>query len=340
MIIFQIRYAVVFLLAASGIFGVFANDNAIQLGLRKVNLGTDLDGWTTVTQTKQIRYGEWQTSNGLGSVGAGGGWGNWGTSLVWEDYETVTSNEFERSSFFDGENGLVINSINPFVPSNATRYYQQELGSFIVSPRIDLSRGNQDHLFFQYRSNPDLKMEVWVSKNNENYLGIWEENPNRYLSHITTTNLGGSFTQVRINLETLLVEMGQLLIDNNFDDKVISPNADEFYIVLVAYDNANRNLGASQQKLEIKSIWTPSYYGQPQPIDGSVEPKINFERLTDRVTVFGRIGETYELQTSFDLNQWRVSHSFTLRTISETYPLSYFMEGDEKSMFFRVKHKP
>ena len=51
-------------------------------------------------------------------------------------------------------------------------------------------------------------MEVWVSKNNENYLGIWEENPNRYLSHITTTNLG--FTQVR-----LILKMGQLLIDNN-----------------------------------------------------------------------------------------------------------------------------
>ena len=47
-----------------------ANDEAIQLGLRKVNLGTNLDGWTTVTQTKQIRYGEWKTSNGFGSVGA------------------------------------------------------------------------------------------------------------------------------------------------------------------------------------------------------------------------------------------------------------------------------
>ena len=93
MIIFQIRYAVVFLLAASGIFCVFANDNAIQLGLRKVNLGTDLDGWTTVTQTKQIRYGEWQTSNGLGSVGAGGGWGNWGTSLVSVSYTHLRAHE-------------------------------------------------------------------------------------------------------------------------------------------------------------------------------------------------------------------------------------------------------
>ena len=99
-------------------------------------------------------------------------------------------------------------------------------------------------------------------------------------------------------------------------------------------------MGVSQQKLEIKSIWTPSYYGQPQPAQGLIEPKIKFERLTDRVTVFGKIGETYELQTSLDLKQWRVSHSFTLRTISETYPLSYFKEGDEKSMFFRVKHKP
>ena len=133
--------------------------------------------------------------------------------------------------------------------------------------------------------------------------------------------------------------MGQLLIDNNFDDKVISPNADEFYIVLVAYDNADRNLGASQQKLEIKSIWTPSYYGQPQSVDGSVEPKINFERLTDRVTVLEKLVKLMSYRrVSISIKSG--FHSFTPRTISETYPLSYFKEGDEKSMFFRVKHKP
>ena len=76
--------------------------------------------------------------------------------------------------------------------------------------------------------------------------------------------------------------------------------------------------------------WSPNW---------DIQPFFSFDP-TVRVTVFGRIGETYELQTSFDLNQWRVSHSFTLRTISETYPVSYFKEGDEKSMFFRVKHKP
>ena len=39
MIIFQIRYAVVFLLAVSGIFGVFANDNAIQLASSDLPFG-------------------------------------------------------------------------------------------------------------------------------------------------------------------------------------------------------------------------------------------------------------------------------------------------------------
>ena len=66
-----------------------ANDEAIQLGLRQVDLSSNLNGWTPVTQSKQIRYGEWKTNAPIDQVGAGGGWGNWGTSVVWEDYKTV-----------------------------------------------------------------------------------------------------------------------------------------------------------------------------------------------------------------------------------------------------------
>ena len=36
-----------------------ANDEAIELELKKVDLSSDLDGWTPVTQSKQINYGEW-----------------------------------------------------------------------------------------------------------------------------------------------------------------------------------------------------------------------------------------------------------------------------------------
>ena len=87
-----------------------ANDEAIQLGLNKVDLSSDLDGWEETT------------------------------TLVWEDYKTVTSNKFERAVLPDGENGLRVRSIDPFVPSNATRYTQQVINSYIVSPRIDLSK--------------------------------------------------------------------------------------------------------------------------------------------------------------------------------------------------------
>ena len=78
-----------------------ANDEAIQLGLRQVDLSGDLNGWVPVTQSKQIDYSEWVTT---GRTGWGGLWEET-TSLAWEDFKTVTSNRFERAVFPDGENG-------------------------------------------------------------------------------------------------------------------------------------------------------------------------------------------------------------------------------------------
>ena len=315
------------------------NDQAIELGLTKVNFSSNLDGWTTVTESEQIRYGEWRNNNPINQVGWGGGWGNWGPTVVWENYKTVTSNEFERTSF-NGEYGLVIQSIDPFVPSNATQYTPKQLGSYIVSPRIDLSRSGNDHLFFQYKRDRELKLEVWLSKNNESYLGIWEENPSRYINHINVSSLGNGFSQVRIDLQNLLIEMGQILISNDLEDSVISPENDELYIVFVAYDNANRRIGSVPNTIDIKSIWTPSYYGVDHNNEANIEPEIRLEPRTERVTVLGKIGETYELQKSLDLERWEVSHSFTLKTRSETYPLSYFQEDSKRTQFFRLEHKP
>lgn len=317
-----------------------ANDEAIQLGLKQVDLSNNLNGWTPVTQSKQIRYGEWKTNAPIGQVGTGGGWGNWGTSVVWENYKTVTSNEFERASLNNGENGLRIQSIEPFVPSNATKYYQEEIGSFIVSPRIDLSRTTQDHLFFQYKSNTKMKLEVWISKDQDSYWGIWEENPNRFKNHITATVAGNSFTQIKIHLHDLLIEMGHVLRNDDRDDAIINPETDEAYIVFVAYDNAERRLGSDPEMIEIKSIWTSSYYGDDQLQPAPIDPTISFDHEFRRVTVSGRIGETYELQTSADLENWKTSHSFTFETYSETYPISDFQDTTMRTMFFRLKHKP
>ena len=51
-----------------------ANDEAVQLGLNKVDLSSDMDGWVPVTQSKQIHYGEWITTGG-GGGGVPNGWG-------------------------------------------------------------------------------------------------------------------------------------------------------------------------------------------------------------------------------------------------------------------------
>ena len=321
-----------------------ANDEAIQLGLRQVDLSSDLNGWVPVTQSKQINYGEWITTGGGGGGGVPNGWGGiWEqtTTLVWEDFKTVTSNRFERAVLSDGNNGLRVRSIEPFVPSNATRYTQQVINSYIVSPRIDLSKNNQDHLLFQYKSNSYFTLDLWVGKNDGSYWhSVWEEGQNLNPNHVTTRFVGNGFREVKINLENALMDLNLWLTNNGFTNDVISPQTNRIYINFVAKDNANRWSGTSTQVLEIKSIWTPSYYGEGQPQQTSIDPIISFDYKNNSVTFFGGVGETYELQRSVDLKEWQVSHSFTLTSDSETHPISDFLDSAQRKYFFRLKHKP
>ena len=134
--------------------------------------------------------------------------------------------------------------------------------------------------------------------------------------------------------------MGQILCNDDRADAVINPETDEAYIVFVAYDNAERRLGSDPEMIEIKSIWTSSYYGDDQLQPAPIDPIISFDHKCSSVTVSGRIGETYELQTSADLENWKTSHSFTLETYSETYPIPDFQDTPMRTMFFRLKHKP
>ena len=321
-----------------------ANDEAIQLGLRQVDLSSDLNGWVPVTQSKQINYGEWITTGGNNGGGVPNGWGGiWEqtTTLVWEDFKTVTSNRFERAVLSDGENGLRVRSIEPFVPSNATRYTQQVINSYIVSPRIDLSKNNQDHLLFQYKSNSYFTLNLWLGKNDGSYWhSVWEEGQNLNPNHVTTRFVGNGFREVKINLENALMDLNLWLTNNGFTNDVISPQTNRIYINFVAKDNANRWSGTSTQVLEIKSIWTPSYYGEGQPQQTSIDPIISFDYKNNSVTFFGGVGETYELQRSADLKEWQVSHSFTLTSDSETHPISDFLDSAQRKYFFRLKHKP
>ena len=229
-----------------------ANDEAIQLGLRQVDLSSDLNGWVPVTQSKLINYGEWITTGGGGGGGVPNGWGGiWEqtTTLVWEDFKTVTSNRFERAVLSDGNNGLRVRSIEPFVPSNATRYTQQVINSYIVSPRIDLSKNNQDHLLFQYKSNSYFTLNLWLGKNDGSYWhSVWEEGQNLNPNHVTTRFVGNGFREVKINLENALMDLNLWLTNNGFTNDVISPQTNRIYINFVAKDNANRWSGTSTLK--------------------------------------------------------------------------------------------
>ena len=136
------------------------------------------------------------------------------------------------------------------------------------------------------------------------------------------------------------MDLNLWLTNNGFTNDVISPQTNRIYINFVAKDNANRWSGTSTQVLEIKSIWTPSYYGEGQPQQTSIDPIISFDYKNNSVTFFGGVGETYELQRSADLKDWQVSHSFTLTSDSETHPISDFQDSAQRKSFFRLKHKP
>ena len=57
------------------------------------------------------------------------------------------------------------------------------------------------------------------------------------------------------------------------------------------------------------------------------------------VTFSGAVGKTYEVEVSKNLKDWNVTHSFTLKEDSETYPISYFIQERPRRSFFRLKYK-
>ena len=317
-----------------------SNDEAVNLGLRKVDLSSDMNGWTTASQSKSIEYGEWRTSWVNSPGGAWGGVVDNVTTLVWEDFKTVRSNEFQRVVLGNGEHGLRIQSITPFVPGNATNYTQQEVNSFLVSPRIDLSRSAQDHLIFQYKSNPSFNLEVWIGKNDGTlWNGIWEQGQAANSNNAISRTAEGGFTEVTIDLENSVLDVNKWLNANGFPDSVISPQTDEIFITIVAKDVASRWLGTSVETLEIKSIWTPSYYGDEESNQELIEPMIVLNHKLETVTFSGSIGKTYEVEISNNLKEWSASHSFTLASDSETYPISYFLQKKPTRSFFRLKQQ-
>ena len=318
-----------------------SNDEAVNLGLRKVDFSRDMNGWTTVSQSKSIEYGEWRTSMVNSPGGAWGGVVDTVTTLVWEDFKTVRSNEFQRTELGNFEDGVMIESIDPFVPSNATNYTQQEVNSYLVSPRIDLSRSAQDHVIFQYKSNPSFDLAVWIGKNDGSlWNGIWEQSQAANSNNAISRSVGNGFTEVTIDLENAVIDMNTWLNANGFSESVISPQTDEIFITIVAKDVASRWLGTSNQSLEIKSIWTPSYYGDGQPNKVFIEPMIVLNHKLNTVTFSGSIGKTYEVEISNNLKDWSASHSFTLTSDSEAYPISYFLQEKPARSFFRLKKQP
>ena len=318
-----------------------SNDEAVGLGLRQVDLSDDMNGWSTATQSKTIEYGKW-TSTMVNNPG-GGAWGgvvDFVTTLVWEDSRTVRSNEFRRTSMAGGEKGFTINSIQPFVPNDATNYTQQAVNSYLLSPRIDLSRSSEDHFIFQYKRDAGFNLNVWIGKNDGSlWQSIWDLQQGNSGGNVSIKSLIGGYSEVMIDLDGSIVDLNSRLISNGFPNEVLDPQTNNIYVVIVAQDNASRWIGSIPQTLQIKSIWTPSYYGDENPDAIEIEPMVAINYELDTVTFSGAIGKTYEVQVSKNLKNWNVTHSFTLKEDSETYPISYFIQERPRRSFFRLREQ-
>ena len=318
-----------------------SNDEAVGLGLTQVDLSNDMNGWSTATQSKTIEYGKWTTT--MVNNPGGGAWGgvvDTVTTLVWEDSRTVRSNEFIRSTLAGGEKGFTIDSIQPFVPNDATNYTQQGVNSYLVSPRIDLSRSSEDHFIFQFRRDTSFNLNVWVGKNDGSpWHPIWDLEQGNNEGNSSVRSVSGGYNEVMIDIDKSIVDSNSRLIANGFANEVLDPQSNNIYFVIVAKDYASRWIGSNSQNLQIKSIWTPSYYEQDGPVAIEIEPIISINYELDMVTFSGAVGKTYEVEVSKNLKDWNVTHSFTLKEDSETYPISYFIQERPRRSFFRLKYK-
>ena len=105
-------------------------------------------------------------------------------------------------------------------------------------------------------------------------------------------------------------------------------------------------------KFWFESIWTPigeftkfSMIKKREdvkncgPVAIEIEPIISINYELDMVTFSGAVGKTYEVEVSKNLKDWNVTHSFTLKEDSETYPISYFIQERPRRSFFRLKYK-
>ena len=187
----------------------------------------EMDGWKSTSTTKTISYSKKRyISGGGGGISGGGGGGKWVTD--WQKNKTVTSSVFKSISSHIAR----MNTVKPFATRTTTHVSDWNLETTFTSPRLDLTLDDNDGLSFEYRHKAGIEVRLGYSTDDGKK---WKTLNNTKLTE------SASFKVKKVKLEN-----------------ITQTNA--FRVKFVITDKAGRVIGNPSDFLEIKNLYTPTYY--------------------------------------------------------------------------------
>lgn len=187
----------------------------------------EMDGWKSTPTTKTISYSKKRyISGGGGGISGGGGGGKWVTD--WQKNKTVTSSVFKSIS----SDIARMNTVKPFATRTTTHVSDWNLETTFTSPRLDLTLDDNDGLSFEYRHKAGIEVKLGYSTDDGKK---WKTLNNTKLTE------SASFKVKKVKLENIT-------------------QTNEFRVQFVITDKAGRVIGNPADFLEIKNLYTPTYY--------------------------------------------------------------------------------
>ena len=187
----------------------------------------EMDGWKSTPTTKTISYSKKRyISGGGGGISGGGGGGKWVTD--WQKNKTVTSSVFKLIS----SDIARMNTVKPFATRTTTHVSDWNLKTTFTSPRLDLTLDDNDGLSFEYRHKSGIEVKLGYSTDDGKK---WKTLNNTKLTE------SASFKIKKVKLENIT-------------------QTNEFRVQFVITDKAGRVIGNPADFLEIKNLYTPTYF--------------------------------------------------------------------------------
>ena len=187
----------------------------------------EMDGWKSTPTTKTISYSKKRyISGGGGGISGGGGGGKWVTD--WQKNKTVTSSVFKLIS----SDIARMNTVKPFATRTTTHVSDWNLKTTFTSPRLDLTLDDNNGLSFEYRHKAGIEVKLGYSTDDGKK---WKTLNNTKLTE------SASFKIKKVKLENIT-------------------QTNEFRVQFVITDKAGRVIGNPADFLEIKNLYTPTYF--------------------------------------------------------------------------------